>query len=198
MNDFPIHTVQNAPAGSRPILEQLEGEVGFIPNLAATMAGSPALLGAFTAARTAVRGGSLGGPERETVALAVSFENSCSYCMAAHCTFAEMEGAPEAALEALRAGELPATEPRLAALAAFARRLVRSRGFVPEPQVEELLDAGFSRAELLEVVAVVGMTSLANWTHNLAGTPVDEAFQPRAWTAPPVPAESRGGAVAPS
>lgn len=102
MNDFPIHTVQTAPAGSRPVLEQLEAEVGFVPNLAATMAGSPALLGAFTSARSAVRGGSLGGPERETIALAVSFENSCSYCMAAHCTFAEMEGAPEPALEALR------------------------------------------------------------------------------------------------
>lgn len=196
MNDFPIHTVQTAPAGSRPILEELEAEVGFVPNLAATMAGSPALLGAFTAARTAVRGGHLDGPERETIALAVSYENACSYCMAAHCTFAEMEGAPEPALEALRAGELPETAPRLAALAAFARRLVRSRGFVPEDQVGEFLDAGFGRDELLEVVAVVGLTSLANWTHNLAGTPVDEAFQPRAWTAPATPPAA--GAAPPS
>lgn len=183
MTDFPIHTAGTAPAGSRPILEALASEVGFVPNLAATMAESPTLLEAFTTARSIVRRGTFSGPERETIALVTSFENSCSYCMAAHCTFAEMEGAPPAALAALRAGELPQSEPRLRAVAAFARAVLRSRGFVSESDLRAFLAAGFSRAQLLEVLAVIGMTSLANWMHNLAGTPVDEAFRARAWTA---------------
>jgi alkylhydroperoxidase family enzyme len=104
--------------------------------------------------------------------------------MAAHCTFAEMEGAPEEALLALRSGELPLGAPRLSALAAFTRQVVRRRGFVAAADVAAFEAAGFGRGQVLETLAVIGMTSLANWTHNLAGAPVDDAFRAHAWTAP--------------
>jgi uncharacterized peroxidase-related enzyme len=184
MTEFPVHTPSTAPAGSRPILEALAAEVGFVPNLAATMAESPALLEAFTTARSIVRRGTFSGPERETIALTVSFENNCSYCMAAHCTFAEMEGAPAVALAALRAGEAPRSEPRLAALSTFVRQMVRQRGFASGEDLRAFFAGGFTRPQVLEVLAVVGMTSLANWTHNLAGTPVDAAFLHQQWEVP--------------
>jgi hypothetical protein len=44
MSDFPIHTIDSAPSGSRPLLEKLAAEVGFVPNLAASMAESPTTL----------------------------------------------------------------------------------------------------------------------------------------------------------
>ena len=51
MTEFNIHTIESAPQASKPSLEQLQRQVGFIPNLAATMAESPYLLEAFTSLR---------------------------------------------------------------------------------------------------------------------------------------------------
>jgi hypothetical protein len=34
---------------------------------------------------------------------------------------------------------------------------------------------------VLEVVAQVGFTTLANLAHNISNTPLDAAFEPQAW-----------------
>lgn len=47
MSQFHIHTIDSAPAESAAALHALEQGLGFIPNLAATMAESP-IDGAFT------------------------------------------------------------------------------------------------------------------------------------------------------
>lgn len=180
MSDFPIHTVDSAPETSRPILRALAQQVGFVPNLAATMATSPTLLESFTSVRSTLGGGSLKGPERETIALVVSQENRCTYCMAAHSAFATMVGTPKDDIEALRRGESP-TDPRLRAAANFARRVVRARGVVQGSDLESFLDAGFNRAQALEVVAVIGMTSLANWTHSVTDVVLDDDFETHRW-----------------
>jgi hypothetical protein len=39
----------------------------------------------------------------------------------------------------------------------------------------------FEPAEILEVIAQIGSTTLASLTHNLSDAPLDEAFRPRAW-----------------
>jgi hypothetical protein len=51
MSWFPIHTVDTAPSDSRATLEALRQEVGFLPNLAATMAESLTLIEGFTTLR---------------------------------------------------------------------------------------------------------------------------------------------------
>jgi hypothetical protein len=44
MTDFRIHKIDSAPAGSAEALRALEQGLGFVPNLAATMAESPVLV----------------------------------------------------------------------------------------------------------------------------------------------------------
>src|SRR5438552_1208835 len=62
--------------------------------------------------------------------------------------------------------------------------VVLNKGFVPETAVAAFLAAGYSKAQLLEVVGHVGLKVLANYTHALTGAPLDEAFQPQQWDAP--------------
>lgn len=186
MTEFTIHTVEAAPTASRPVLEGLQREVGFLPNLAATMAESPTLVEGFTTLRAIVRRGSLTGPEREAIAIALSVENRCTYCVAAHSTFALSQGASATAVAALRKGELPSDDLRLAALARFTRALVAKRGFADRDDLARLLGAGFTRAQGLEAIAMMGMVLLASYTHNLTRIPLDEAFRPQAWSADPV------------
>jgi uncharacterized peroxidase-related enzyme len=180
MPDFTIHRIDAAPAGSAEALQALEQGLGFVPNLAATMAESPVLVSGFVDLRKTLAGGELTGVEREIVALAVSLENDCDYCMAAHSTFALMQKADEEAVAAARTGDEP-KDPKLAALYRFARSLVAKRGHVTDAETQALLEAGYSRGAVFEVVAQVGHTTLANFAHTISDAPLDGAFEAQAW-----------------
>ena len=180
MSQFQVHTIESAPGDSTASLRTLEQGLGFVPNLAATMAESPTLIGGFVDLRKTLAGGELSGVEREIVALAVSLENDCNYCMAAHSTFALMQNADETAVLHAREGREP-EDPKLGTLYRFARSLVAKKGRVSEDERQALLDAGYSRGALLDVIAQVGHTTLANLAHNISEAPLDEAFKPQAW-----------------
>jgi uncharacterized peroxidase-related enzyme len=180
---FQIHTLQTAPAEGIPALRTLEQGLGFVPNLAAAMAESPALITGFVDLRkTLATTGTLTGAEREIIALAVSIENNCDYCMAAHSTFALMQNASEEAVMAARAGDAPA-DPGLGALYRFARILVARKGHVSGEDTQALLNAGYSPSAVLELIAQVAHTTMANLAHSISHAPVDQAFAPQAWPA---------------
>jgi uncharacterized peroxidase-related enzyme len=180
MSQFDIHTIASAPTGSTASLEALERGLGFVPNLAGAMAESPTLVNGFVSLRQTLAAGELTGVEREIVAIAVSRENDCDYCMAAHSTFALMQDADPAVVAAARAGEEPA-DAKLAALYAFARGLAAKRGHVSSQDIQELLDSGYSRAAVLTVIAQVAHTTMANFVHNVVEVTVDEAFASQVW-----------------
>ncbi|HWM04100.1 MAG TPA: hypothetical protein VNP92_17335 [Actinophytocola sp.] len=178
---FPVHTQDSAPDGSRAALDALEQRVGFIPNLAATMAGAPVLINGFGALQQALRATTLTGLEREVVGLTVSHENASRYSMAAHSVFAAGQGAGEHLVAALRQGKPPA-DPRLRALHEFTLALLRERGRVAPERMAALRAAGYTEEQLFEVIAQAGYTSIANWVANLCDTPVDEAFLAQRWS----------------
>jgi uncharacterized peroxidase-related enzyme len=178
--EFTVHTLQSAPEASRAALEQVEARMGFIPNLAATIAESPTAIQSLGAMQAALRQSKLSQVEREVVGLTVSWENSGAYAMAAHSTFAQRAGAGEEVLSALRSGDdIP--DARLHALQEFTRTLLRERGHVGEESVAALLEAGYSKEQLLEVITQVAYTTLANLVANVAVPTVDGAFEAQAW-----------------
>ena len=172
---FTIHTEDSAPSPSREALSGIRQRIGFIPNLAATIAGSPVALEGFGAMQDCLRRSSLRPLEREVVGVTVSLENRSPYSMAAHSTFAAGAGGSPEVVAALRTGE-PLPDARLEALRAFTTALLRDRGHVGEA-------FGLSAEEQLEVVAQIAYTTFANLAANRAGTPVDEAFAAQAWDA---------------
>ena len=115
---FTIHD------GSRETLAELERNIGFIPNLAATIGASPTAITGFVGLQTALRSSStLTGLEREVVGVTVARFNDCAYSLAAHSKFARMQGGDEALVAALVAGE-PLADERLEALRAFTLALL--------------------------------------------------------------------------
>jgi AhpD family alkylhydroperoxidase len=179
MSTFTIHTPESAPDGSREALGALEQNIGFIPNLAATIGGSPVALEGFVGMQSALRRSSLTPAEREIVGIAVSRENGSHYSMAAHSTFAERAGLAPDEIAALRDGGTLA-DPRHEALHAFTVELLRSRGRVA---AGDLLAAGYTPEQILEVVTQVAYTTMANFAAGVTDTPVDAAFEGYAWAA---------------
>ncbi|MEO0337271.1 MAG: carboxymuconolactone decarboxylase family protein, partial [Pseudomonadota bacterium] len=107
--------------------------------------------------------------------------NNCHYCMAAHSTVAKMVGLPDHILEALRkGGELD--DPKLNALATFTRRVVQDRGWVKDEDVQKFLDAGYTQANIYDVILGVAHKTISNYVNHIFQTPVDDAFQPQAWS----------------
>jgi uncharacterized peroxidase-related enzyme len=179
---FLLHTQDSAPEASKPLLAQVESAFGFVPNLTATLAESPAALAGYLQLSATIQEYSALSPqEQQIVMLAVSEANGCDYCMAAHSLIADMAQVPEETVAALRAcGDL--SEPKQAALAKFARAVTEQRGWVPETEQEAFLAAGFTLRQLLDVVAIAALKTLSNYANHLAHTPLDPAFEAHRWT----------------
>lgn len=176
---FPVHPLESAPADSRPSLERLKASVGMIPNLAAAMAASPPLIEAFVTLRAQLeQRGTFDAREREVVSLLNAVENDCRYCTAIHATFGLKAGLTPDTIERLRAKRDPA-EPRHAALARFARRLLQTRGAVSTADLDAFVAAGFAPAQALELIARLALSVMANYAGHLTNAPADEVLGPQ-------------------
>lgn len=180
MSLFQVHTPDSAPEGSRDTLAQVQKKYGFQPNLFGVLAESPAAVQAYAAIGDALGQATLTPVEQQIVAVAISAENGCTYCVAAHSTVAGMVNAPADAVEATR-NESPIADAKLEALRSFAVSLVRNRGWLDPAEVQTFLDAGYGRAAVLEVITYLALKTLSNYTNHLSETPLDAAFAPQRW-----------------
>jgi len=181
MSSFPIHTPDTAPDAARPLLQGARNKLGFVPNLYASLAEAPAALSAYLKLSDLLGETSLTPTEQQVLALAVSAENGCGYCMAAHSTIARhMVQVPGEIIDALREGRTLA-DARLEALRRYAEATVRHRGEVREKELSAFLAAGFTRQSAIEVVLGVAMKTLSNYANHLFDTPIDAAFKAETW-----------------
>lgn len=181
--NLPVQNIETAPVASRDMLKAVQGKFGFIPNLTGVFANAPALLEGYLALAGSFDKTSLSPTERQVVLLAVSFENGCEYCMAAHSAIAGMQKVDQGVVTALREGK-PIADAKLEALRAFAADVTRTRGWPLPESLAGFTNAGYSAAQALEVVLGVGVKTLSNYTNHLAHTPLDPAFQTAAWSKP--------------
>lgn len=184
MPPFPIHTADTAPKSAHATLRAMEDKFGFVPNLAGVMASAPAVLNAYIGLSQGFEESSLDSALRQMVLLAVSRANGCTYCVAAHSLLAETTGLPAEAIQRLRDGQ-EQLDDQLEALVRFTTRVVTKRGFVSQADMDEFLGAGFTRAQMLEVVLGVAYKTLSNYVNHMAETPLDTQFEPGRWDARP-------------
>jgi alkylhydroperoxidase family enzyme len=88
MSIYMVHTVETAPEKSKPLLQNLRGTIGMVPNLAAAMSESPELLKGFLTVREIFYDGTFTPGEIQVLALSNALEDGCRYCMALHSAFA--------------------------------------------------------------------------------------------------------------
>ena len=180
MNTYPIHTIDSAPEGSRQALAGLQQAFGLVPNLAATMANSPALVNSFVAVFGQFGGASLTGGERQVLLLSNAVANRCSWAVAVHSTLALKEGVDPADVEAVRQRQAPA-DPRLAALSALTRQLIEQRGHLDDSDVKAFNAAGFDDVQVFEVITGLAISTMANYAGNVARPPIEKPFQAQGW-----------------
>lgn len=178
-----VHSETTAPEASKPLLDGVKKSLGFVPNMLGTMAEAPALLKGYQTLGKIFQESSLTPVEQQVVMLATSYENACTYCVAAHTVIAGMTKVPNDVVQAIRAGT-PLADPKLEILRLLASEIVTSRGWPRQETLRRFLAAGYTQANVLEVVLGVGLKTLSNYTNHLAGTPLDTAFASAAWSSP--------------
>jgi uncharacterized peroxidase-related enzyme len=183
MISFPVHDATTAPEGSREILNTVKQKQGFVPNLLGAVADAPNALAAYVTLQQLLEKGSLSATERQTIYLATSVMNGCTYCVASHTTQARGQKVPPEVVEAIRKKQ-PIPDPKLQALRELTEAIVKHKGAVPQATVERFLAAGYQRGQVLEVLLGVATKIVANYSHALTGAPIDQAFKANEWVDP--------------
>jgi len=175
---FTIYNTENAPEESKPLLNAAKEKFGFLPNLLGEFAESPALLEGYLKLNEIIGKTDFSPKEQQLAILAVSIENQCHYCSAVHSTILKNQLDVDASIvEAVRNGD-KIINPKLNTLVNYVRKVVSSRGFLDEGDLQAFLDAGYSKRQALEVNLIVALKTISNYTNHLADTPLDEAFEP--------------------
>jgi AhpD family alkylhydroperoxidase len=179
---YPVHTIEAAPAASRPLLKQALATYGVVPNLLAVLSSAPPVLEAYLTLQKLFATSSLSAVEQQVVLLTVSTDNACTYCVAAHTLMAATQGVDPVVLEAIRSST-SLGDPRLEALRAFTQAVVSGRGWPPQDVLDGFLAAGYGEAQVLEVVLGIAFKTLSNYANHLTGTPLDAMFETTRWSA---------------
>lgn len=142
-------------------------------NVFKVMGSSPALLQSYKdVSKNLKEKGSLSETEVAIVMLTAAVENECKYCSAAHTMQVRGGGHDNDTIAAIQSGS-PIADPKIEALRVFTLRVYETRGRVSDAELRSFLDAGYTHAQALDVVACIAAKVMTNYTNQLAGTPVD-------------------------
>ncbi|MDZ4829354.1 MAG: carboxymuconolactone decarboxylase family protein [Phycisphaerae bacterium] len=171
MARLPIQNVESATGSNKDIFTALQKGLGMVPNMTKVMANSPAVLQAFAQFNGAMGTAKLAAPIREQIALLTAETNGCSYCLSAHSALGKMVGLNQAQMDGARHNE--STDPRTSAALKFAAAVIEHRGGVSDNEIKTVRAAGFSDAEIAEIVGAVALNVFTNFFNKAFDVDVD-------------------------
>ena len=146
-------------------LEIVQQKLGFIPNVLAAFAKFPKQFEGFTKLYNALMLGESGLTklEREMIAVTVSSENHCFYCLVAHgSAVRELSNDPqlgERIAANFRSAELPKKQEELLN---FTKKLTKDPSEICENDRKKLRDVGYKDRDIWDISAIVGLFNMTN------------------------------------
>ena len=146
------------------IFQEIEKAFGMVPNLFKTYAHHPPLLEAnWNKVKAVLMEGSLSQKVKQTIAVLVSRDNSCSYCVAAHTAALRSMGVTDKEISAIEEdpdkAEFTAKEK---ALIRFARKANGEPRRIPAEEFGALRGTGATDAEIVEALGVMELFTAFN------------------------------------
>jgi uncharacterized peroxidase-related enzyme len=165
-------SIELAPAAAQPLLQAVKQQLGVVPNLFRLVATSPAALEGYLGLNGALAKGALEAPTRERIALAVAEVNGCDYCLSAHAYLGKnLAKLSDTEIAANRNGG--SADAKADAAVRFAVKLVNARGHVSDSDLQAVRAAGYSDAQVIEIVLHVALNTLTNYVNEVAKTDID-------------------------
>jgi len=165
-------TIEAAPVASQPMLQAVKKQLGIVPNLFRLVANSPAALEGYLSLSGALAKGELPAPTRERIALAVAEINACGYCLAAHSYLGRnVANLDDAEIAANRNGG--SNDSKANAAVRFAVTVAKLRGHVANEDFVAVKAAGYSDAQIIEIVQHVALNTWTNYINSVGQTEID-------------------------
>ena len=162
---------EDVTADAQSVLDTVGKQFGFVPNMFAMLASNPTVLDVVMGLQGSL-GRVLDAKTRHTIALAVSEANGCEYCLAVHSyVSAHLGGMSSDDIDLARSGN--SIDPKRAAVARFAQRVVETRGKVGDADLAAVRGAGYTDSQILAIVTVAVQTLLTNYINNVNQTVID-------------------------
>jgi uncharacterized peroxidase-related enzyme len=165
-------TIEAAPAAAQPLLQAVKKQLGVAPNLFRLVANSPAALEGYVSLSGALGKGDLPAATRERIALAVAEINGCDYCLSAHTYLGRhVAKLDDAEITANRHGA--SNDPKAHAAVKFAVRVTEARGRITSEDFAAVKAAGYTDAQIIEIVQHVALNTWTNYINTVAETEID-------------------------
>lgn len=171
MSRISIPSLDDAHKDSKPTLDAVHKQLGVVPNLFRLIGMSPAALNAFTSFQGALNK-TLDLKTRERIALAVAQVNRCGYCLSAH-TYLGLNLAKISPEEVAMNRKGTSGDAKANAAVAFAYAVAKERGHVSDTDLAAVRKAGFTDAQIVEIVALVAENTFTNYLNEVAKTDID-------------------------
>ncbi|AFP31519.1 peroxidase-related enzyme [Marinobacter sp. BSs20148] len=163
--DLPIPDLAELPDDVRKYFAICQEKLGMVPNVLTAFSQNLKQLYGFSRLYNELMmgEGELSKLEREMVAVVVSSENKCFYCLVAHGAAVRVMSGDPALGEHLVMNYRTATlDKRQRAMLDYASHLTVSPATVGEEQVQALRDAGFSDPGIWDLGNVIGFYNMSN------------------------------------
>ena len=175
MTNFTVPTRGEVSENNQAIFDNFQKVLGFVPNLYAYYAKNETALGDYLALQN--RKSTLKAKEREVINLVTSQINGCRYCQSAHTVLGKMNGFTDEQVIEMRKGSA-SFDTKLNALVKLTASVVENRGRATEESKDAFFEAGYTEANLIDVVIAVGDKTISNYIHNVVDFPIDFPIAP--------------------
>ena len=180
MSRLSVIKPEEATGQAQELFATLKKKVGRVPNAYLTIGShSPAALATMLGADGVLAAGELVPADVEAIKLTVSELTGCDYCVAAHTVVGKLAGLSADEMRQIRSG-LPTGNEQRDALVRFARQVATTSGTVPQTELAEFREAGYSEKEVIETLLAIAAITFTNLVNRVNDTIVDFPQAPAA------------------
>jgi AhpD family alkylhydroperoxidase len=170
MANFQVPEREEVSASNQEIFDNLKKGLGMVPNLYAVMALSDTALGNYLAFQNAKT--TFSNKEKQAVNLVVSQVNECLYCQSAHTLLGKMNGLTEEQTIEIRKGGA-SFDNKLNVLVKLAKEITTNKGFASKEAVDDFINAGYTKGQVVELVFLVAEKTAMNYVHAITKVEID-------------------------
>ena len=163
--DLPIPEIKDMPEDTQKYFQICQEKLGMIPNVLTAYSQNLKQLEGFTRLYNELMlgEGELSKLEREMIAVVVSSENKCFYCLVAHgAAVRVLSGDPVLGEHMVMNYRSAKLDKRQRAMLDFTSHLTRSPATVTEEHTHALRDAGLSDSAIWDLSNLIGFYNMSN------------------------------------
>jgi len=153
------------------LFETIQSQIDIVPNILSTIGQSSVALEGYLSFSNVLNNGELSPQLREQIALCTAGVNQCDYCASAHSLMARNAGLTEQ--EVVSNLACKSNDRQCQSALTFVSRILTERGNLKEEDLMDIRDAGFSEAEIVEIVANTVMNVFTNYFNHIAKNEID-------------------------